>query len=295
MPVEINTSNAFGNPTKGSLFDTTEQSFQSADVVGLGSTAYQNLLLENGNIAGKDTLVFTDAQWGNLPLQTSFMGIGKISIIEPISTFGITVTSSGNTTPALSSSSLQTRSKSTQYSTGTSVSGTAGVYTTYNQWWRGGTTGEGGFFFDTVFSQNTNVSGHSVFLGLCTSTSSLSGSPSALLNIVGVGYDVADSAAGNWYVMTNDASGTATKYDTGTPRDTTSVLEFSAYCKGASGGITCRLLNKSTSSVVYKTTTYTSDLPISTSFLAFKSEISNNSTTSDGTLLLYKTYIQTPE
>lgn len=300
MPLEITTINPFANPTKGRLFNSTEQPFQSADVAGLGDTAYDSLYLKNASFAGKEFVSFTDPQWIALPMQTSFMSIGKISIVEPNgsttpSSFGINLTISGASSPALASTNLQARSRSILFNTSTSTTSVAGVYTAYTQWWRGTTTGEGGFFFDTVFSQNTNVSGHSVFVGLCESTSTLSGAPSALTNVIGVGYDSSDSAAGNWYLMRNDGSGTATKTDLGVARNTTSVLEFMAYCKGASGNITCYVVNKSTSSVVLTSTTYTSDLPTSTSFLAFKCEIANNSTTSNGGLLLYKTYIQSPE
>ncbi len=299
MPLDIITTNPYANPTKGKLFDDTAQPLQSAEILGLSNVATQNVNVSNGLVAGKDTLVFTDPQWGNAALQVGLGGVSKVAVAIPsngstISQLGIAFTVSGASTPAQATTSLQTRMRATQFDTGTSTTSVVGAYTSYGQWWRGTATGEGGFFFNAVFSQNTNVSGHSVFVGMCGTTSTLSGEPSALLDTVGVGYDSTDSASGNWYFMVNDGSGSATRTDLNTPRNTTSVLEFSAYCKGASGNITYQVTNRSTSSIT-ATGTVTSDLPTSTTFLANKIEIGNNSTTSNGGLLLYKLYIQSPE
>ncbi len=297
MPYDIITTNPYANPEKGKLFDKTAQPFQSAEILGLGD---QDLNLQNGSVAGKNELLFTDPQWGNTVLQTTFMGMGNIAIVQPVSgttpsTFGITLTASGGTTPTLATTNLQTRSKRVTFDTGTSATSIVGVYTSYGQWWRGTTTGEGGFLFNTVISQNTNVSGNATFIGLAGSTAGLSGEPSALVNSLGIGYDSTDSASTNWYFMHNDGSSTATKVDTGQVRDTTSVLELSMSCRGASGYVTYNLINRSTSSVIVKNATVSSNLPSSNTFLAYLCQSNNNSTASNGTVLLYKTYIQARE
>jgi len=297
MPYDIITTNPYANPEKGKLFDRTAQPFQSAEILGLGD---QDLNIQNGSVAGKSELFFTDPQWGNTALQTTFMGMGNIVVVQPSSgatpsQVGITLTASGGTTPTLTTTNLQTRSKHITFDTGTSTTSIVGVYTSYGQWWRGTTTGEGGFLFNTVISQNTNVSGCATFIGLAGSTAGLSGEPSAMINTLGLGYDSTDSASTNWYFMHNDSSGTATKVDTGQVRDTTSVLELSMSCRGASGYVTYNLINRSTSSIIVKNATISSNLPSSNTFLAYVCNTTNNSTASNGTVLLYKTYIQSRE
>lgn len=292
MPYDLITTNAYANPEKGKLFDKTAQPFQSTEILGLGD---QDLNIQNGSVAGKSELFFTDPQWGNIALQTTLMGLGSIAVVMPDSTMGMTLTTTGNTIPVLTTSSLQTRSRHITFDTGTSATSIVGVYTSYGQWWRGTTTGEGGFLFNTVISQNTNVSGCATFIGLAGSTIGLSGEPSAMINTLGIGYDSTDSASTNWYFMHNDSSGTATKVDTGQVRDTTSVLELSMSCRGASGYVTYNLINRSTSSIIVKNATISSNLPSSNTFLAYVCNTTNNSTASNGTVLLYKTYIQSRE
>jgi len=300
MPLDITVTNPYGNPEKGKLFDNTEQPFMNAEVAGLGDTAYQSLYFANGTVAGQNVVNISNGQWPTTPTQTWLGGIGKVSMATPatgstLDAYGVTLTSSGGSTPAQATTSLQTRSRRVQFDTGTSTTSTAGIRTTYGQWWRGTTTSEGGFLFNAVFSQNTNVSGHTVFIGLCESTATLTTSAAILTNSIGIGYDTTDSAAGNWYTFRNDGSGTATKVDTGVARNTTSVLEFSAYCKGASGNITVSLINRSTSSVAFSSSSYSTNLPSSNTFLAMKAECCNMSTTSNGGLLLYKMYVVSPE
>jgi len=300
MPVDIIVTNPYANPEKGKLFESTEQPFQSADISGLGDNAYTSLYLSNASIAGKRSVMLTGAQWSQVQVQRSLGGMGQVASCVPVSgstmsSYGIALTSSGGSTPALATTNLQTRTKRTQFDTGTSTTSVVGVRTAYGQWWRGTATGEGGFFFNAVFSQNTNVSGHTAFVGFCATTDALSGTASSMTSMLGIGYDTSDTAAGNWYIMRNDASGTATKVDTGIARNTTSVIEFAAYCKGASGSVTVQVTNRSTSSITFPATAYSTDLPSSTAFLAVKSEILNGSTTSNGGLLLYKLYVESPE
>ncbi|MFN8631209.1 MAG: hypothetical protein U0838_13100 [Chloroflexota bacterium] len=54
--------------------------------------------------------------------------------------------------------------------------------------------------------------------------------PSSLFNMIGVGYDAADA---NWQVMSNDGSGSATKYNTGIARPTSDaeVWEVAIFAK----------------------------------------------------------------
>lgn len=91
-------------------------------------------------------------------------------------------------------------------------------------------TGVGlGMYAEFLTGVGTNLTGHQCFVGLTTNATSLAGDPSALTNFIGVGFDAADLSSGNWQFYTNDASGTATKIDTGIARGVAQLLWVKLY------------------------------------------------------------------
>ena len=62
---------------------------------------------------------------------------------------------------------------------------------------------------------SVNLNGGQVFWGMQSTANALAGEPSALVNLMAMGFDAADASTGNFFLMYNDGSGTATKVDLG--------------------------------------------------------------------------------
>jgi hypothetical protein len=107
---------------------------------------------------------------------------------------------------------------------------------------------------------HVNTTGHQCFFGLSSSVSALSGDPSARTDSIGVGYDAGDSSAGNWKFYTNDASGTATKVDTGIARNIDSALWIRLYNRPNSVIWDVTIMDINTG-VTYNNTTISSNTP----------------------------------
>lgn len=122
-----------------------------------------------------------------------------------------------------------------------------------------------GFELYFVFAQESNINSGRGFIGLTTSTNLLTVDPSSVVDTIGLGYDQADSSAGNWQFMRNDGAGTATKVDTGVARDATSLYMLKIVTvDGTSYDV--ELKNLSTGASVFSAT-YTTDLPTTTNGL----------------------------
>jgi len=96
---------------------------------------------------------------------------------------------------------------------------------------RGNAAGIGGFDVRMKFSIEATQSGHAFFAGIDPASSPSDVDPSSLVNMFGVGADAADS---NLHLMTNDASGTATKTSLGAnfPAKTNgAIYELRIWCK----------------------------------------------------------------
>jgi len=172
-----------------------------------------------------------------------------------------------------------------------------GMRTAYAPWFRGNAVGFGGFFFRAQFGQNINLNGAQAFVGLCASTGALAataGAVSALLNMIGVGFDTTDANTGNWQLFRNDGSSTATKVDLGAnaARNTTHGFDLIIYCPpGAATEIFVRIVNIH-SGVVVLDTSYTTDIPAVNVGMAFKSECNNGAVASATNLEVAKVYIE---
>lgn len=185
-----------------------------------------------------------------------------------------------------------------RFQTSTTAGNNTGMRTAYTQWYRGSATGFGGFWFRAQFGQNINLNGGQKFVGLCASTSALgsgAGSVSALVNMIGVGYDTTDASTGNWQLYRNDGTGTATKVDLGANavRNTTHGYDLIIFCPaGAATEIFVRIINLDTGVTVLDTS-YTTDLPAVNAGMAFKAECNNGAVASANNLEVAKVYIET--
>lgn len=199
---------------------------------------------------------------------------------------GVAFTSAGTVShQALSTSSIQSVLRRTRWATAASAGNAAGIYETAVTKVRGNAAGVGGFYAEIVFDQATNVNGHQAFIGLAASVAALGGEPSALVNMIGMGYDSTDGSTGNWQLMRNDGSGTATKVDlgTGAARNTTDVYVLTIRSPQNGSVIFVTVVNLTTGVTVLDTS-YSTDLPGNTVFLALRANIRTGATTTIGLL-----------
>ncbi len=126
-----------------------------------------------------------------------------------------------NSTGTLTIATVATTSDFTKRSGGeylvttAATSAVAGFREAINTFWIGNTANDGGFRFTCNFGPATGVATttHRLFVGMTNSTAAPTDvEPSSLTNIIGVGYDSADT---NMQMMRNDGTGTATKIDLG--------------------------------------------------------------------------------
>jgi hypothetical protein len=182
----------------------------------------------------------------------------------------------------------------TRFSTSTTAGNASGMRTAYTQWYRGNAPGFGGFWFRAQFGMNINLNGGQKFIGLCASTSALAGEPSALVNMIGVGYDSTDVSTGNWFFMRNDGTGVATKVDLGSTqaaRNTTHGYDLIMYLSPNSSQVFVKIVNLHTG-VNVLIANYTTDIPDVNVGLAFKAEVRNGAQAAADNLETSKVYIE---
>lgn len=115
--------------------------------------------------------------------------------------------------------------------------------------------------------------------------------PSSQTNILGVGYDAADT---NWQVFVNDGTGTATKTDTGITRpsaDRQSVYAVNIFVPPGGTTATVQLIDEGTGQVFE--TTATTDIPATTQTMAPRAYASVGGTSSVVGVTLFSLYIET--
>lgn len=184
-----------------------------------------------------------------------------------------------------------------RFQTSTTAGNASGMRTAYTQWFRGNAAGFGGFFFRAQFGAQINLNGGQKFIGLCASTGALAGEPSALTNMIGMGWDAADASAGSWFLMRNDGSGVATKVDLGATHaarsNTTHGYDMIIFCPpGAATEIFVRIINLHSGATVLDTS-YTTDLPAVNTGMAFKAEVRNGAVAAADNIEVAKVYIET--
>lgn len=148
----------------------------------------------------------------------------------------------------------------------------AGIYSVRIALYRGGATGCGGFYLSGRWGPTTGVSNTTqrAFCGLRnTAAAPTDVEPSSLTNIIGMGWDAADT---NIQLMYNDGSGTASKINLGASfpvptSDRTSFYEIELYCEPNGSGIYYRVLD--VVSGVETSGFVSTDIPSATSVLGF--------------------------
>lgn len=262
------------------------------------------LSLYSKSIAGRHLLKVIGPSGIDTIMQVGLSG-NAVFMVAPASGTAAPTAWGGTLTTATTMSSQQTIASANpwqatfrkRFTSAATAGQGSGMRTAYAQWFRGNAAGFGGFFFRTQFGQSLNVTGAQKFHGLCASTAVLAltaGAVSALLNMMGVGYDTTDANTGNWFLYRNDGSGTAVKVDLGAnaARNTTHGYDLVIFCApGAATEIFVRIVNLHTNVVVLDTS-YTTDLPAVNVGMAYKAEGNNGAVASAISVEVAKTYIE---
>jgi hypothetical protein len=116
--------------------------------------------------------------------------------------------------PALASSSIRQQTSRAQILSASTADSVASTRVNFGRAWRGDSAGLGGFFLRLRFSMVSTVATQRCFFGLApVAVIATTATPSALLNVVGIGND--GSGESNMQVLTNNNTGTADKIDLG--------------------------------------------------------------------------------
>ncbi|HLQ20571.1 MAG TPA: hypothetical protein VK146_16490, partial [Tabrizicola sp.] len=209
-----------------------------------------------------------------------FFGRNKMGMFMPAGNggadtqVGIAMTAVGTaTTEVVATTNLHTymRRRSWRVTTA-STTAVAGMRGSAVQFTVGGPSAAlGGFHLVWRWGPATGVANasHRAFVGMLASTTNPTDvNPSTLLNMIGMGYDSADT---NIHIMHNDGTGTATKINLGAsfPKpnvDLTSVYELALFARpGTPQTVTYEVTNLVSGAVA--TGTVTTDLPATTTLI----------------------------
>jgi hypothetical protein len=212
-----------------------------------------------------------------------------IAIGQPGLTNIHTGTGAAIATPTPAATNEMTAMRRFQLGTGTVAGNTAGVRDPIAWYHRGSGTGRGGWFHHTRFGIEATAADIQVMVGYAASTTALAGDPSALVNCAMLGKDSADA---NWQFMHNDASGVATKVNTGAAVTANQVLDFFMFAPPFGSSVFFELRNALTGAVL-ATHEATTDLPVNTTFLVCRASIRAPTSTTARQLSIGKVYNET--
>lgn len=231
-------------------------------------------------------------------LQEALYGNG-IELIVPASSTAFSAVGTATFTavgtvshPTLASGSLRASTRRAIVTSAATANSASELRVPATRCWRGDSAGLGGFFAVFRFGCSVSVP-RRMFVGLlgATGATSTSQSPSALTNMIGIGNDSADS---NLQIMSNDASGTATKVDLGASFPVPSLsgnemYELTLFAKANDTSVGWRVVRLDTGDVA--SGTISSDLPASTTFLAPHLYVNNDGVANAVVLDFYRYYL----
>lgn len=298
------TANITTGATMASEFNALEGRFVSgrlklADVVDPAAPA-DGLLIYSKSMAGRSMPRFMGVSGEGAVLQSALHGKAVFCMLPTNAAaaptvLGGTVTTNATTShqQTIASANRWQATRRIRWETSATAGTTSGARSVYGQYFLGNAAGFGGFWFRGQFGQGINLAGAQTFFGLTASTAILGGDPSALLNILGVGYDAADLATGNWFFMRNDGAGAATKVDLGVnaARGTTQGYELIMYAAPNSTTVFVFIQNLDTGVVVLDTS-YNTDVPAVNTAMAFRAEVRNGAVAAAANIEVAKVYIE---
>lgn len=257
------------------------------------------VLLYNQPIANRFIPRFLGPSGLDSALQPSLFGNG-VMMITPNTTTTFNVigtvqpTNVGTlSTPALTASSLRTSTRRSQLLSAATANSASEVRTAFAPVWRGNGAGLGGFFYRARIGIGSAVATQRLMIGLTSSTAATATTidPSTLTNCVFFGNDLLDA---NYQIMVNDGAGACAKVNTGFPKNVVDeIYDVTFFCppNGTYIGYSVTRLNDNSSF----SGTLTTELPVSTTFLAPHLYLNNGGTASAVTLDIMKLYIETDQ
>jgi hypothetical protein len=177
-------------------------------------------------------------------------------------------------TIAPTSTSLTTSILRTRYSTGTTA-GTTGGYTNQQQ----AAPVRCNFWFESIFNLQTDATGAQCFVGVRAATGAVGADPSTTTQLIGIGFDAADTTAGNWQLIYAGA-GAATRVDTGIPRVTAHAMWVQITSVAGGGQYNVTLTDLETA-VTFSSGNITSGAPSNGQFMAMQAQIRNGALTTN--------------
>lgn len=179
---------------------------------------------------------------------------------------GPALTATGTATSApWAVTSLHTRVQRVDYLVTTAATTAVAGYRITTATWR--MTDGFHWIFRACPATGATVSTRRCFIGLAASTAAPTDvNPSTLLNVLGVGYDAADT---NWQVMVNDGASTCTKIDTGIARpsaDRQTMYSVMIFSTPGGAWVGVRIVDEATGSA-YESAQINTNIPASTQTL----------------------------
>lgn len=266
------------------------------------SPASGNLLIYSKDVAGRMLLKTKGPSGLDTPLQPALF-FNAIAFSVPST--GATVTAVGmpNTTvgtastPTISSTNLHTSMRRTTVTSAGTANSASELRSAQMLAWRGNAANLGGFFYTCRFAVNSTTANQRVFIGLLSSTAAIATNqnPSNLTNMIGVGWDSADT---NLQIMGNNNAGTATKTDAGAnfpANNTTAVYEFVMFAAPNGSSVGYRLTRLDTGAETSGSITNSADLPVNTNFLSHHEYMNNGGTAAAVVLDVMRVYVESDD
>jgi hypothetical protein len=214
-------------------------------------------------------------------LQPALFG-NRVMLITPgsgtaVGSSGLTPTTAATLShPSLSTATLAQSLYRTRFTTSTSAGSASGVRDGTATHWRGNSAGRGGFMVHMrIATGSIALSGGQMMAGLSSSTSALAGEPSSsMADFIGICKDSADT---NLFFSRRTGSGSATKVDLGIAYAANVVLDLWLFSRPNGSNIGARVVrqNFDGTSTVLLDTTYNTDIPANTTFLARHVQVRN--------------------
>jgi hypothetical protein len=249
------------------------------------------------DIAGRMLLKTVGPSGLDTPYQPALFS-NNVAMLLPNTGTGVSVLGMPNTavgtisTPAITTTNLLNSMRRSTVTSATTANSAAELRSTAPLVWRGNAPGLGGFFYASRFSTSSTTANQRLFSGLTATTGATATTvaPSAILNMIGVGWDSADA---NLQIMSNDASGLGTKVDLGAnfpANNTSAVYELILYAAASGDSVGYRVQRLDTNQ--FTSGTITTDLPASTSLLTHHQYMNNGGTGLAVKLNVNRVYIE---
>ena len=256
-----------------------------------------NMKIYAKDIAGRMVLKTVGPSGLDTPYQPALFA-NNIAMLLPntaatVTAWGMPNTAVGTvTTPAITSTNLLTSMRRMTVTSTTTANSASELRAAAPLVWRGNAAGLGGFFYAARFSVGSTTANQRLFSGLTATTGATATTiaPSAIVNMVGIGWDSADA---NLQIMSNDSTGIATKVDLGASypaNSTTAVYELVLFAAANGSTIGYRVQRLDTNQIT--SGTISTNLPTNTSLLTHHQYMNNGGTAAAVVLNVNRVYIE---